>query len=124
MVRRNVAAAQRTAAPRRATSNKKKAAREQGWIWSQRVGKMETNELKAWILEGDRIQWFRAEAEAERWREQVETVLADWRTIRSFARHKVVWMELASMQAPEYLGHIAFAKQQSHMFARREMEGH
>lgn len=73
---------------------------------------------------GDTIQWFRAEAEMERWREQVEILLADWwTTIRSFAMYRETWTRLAEMQNPEDIGHIAYAKQKADMFSKRESEG-
>ncbi|KAJ7700979.1 hypothetical protein B0H16DRAFT_1747027 [Mycena metata] len=76
------------------------------------------------MKEGDRIQWFRAEAEMERWREQVETILADWRTtIRSFAKYKETWTTLATMQDSNDIGRIAYAKQKAAIYARRESEG-
>ncbi|KAJ7124151.1 hypothetical protein C8R44DRAFT_530114, partial [Mycena epipterygia] len=66
---------------------------------------------------GDRIQWYRAEAEMERWREQVEMKLAEWRTtIRSFAAYKDAWTQLAAAQNAENIGHIAYAKQKAYMF--------
>jgi hypothetical protein len=60
----------------------------------------------------------------ERWREQVEIILADWRTsIRSFRRSGEVWMELASTQDAADMGHIAYAKWQAHIYAQREKQG-
>ncbi|KAJ7027283.1 hypothetical protein C8F04DRAFT_1267195 [Mycena alexandri] len=125
MVRRQHASGgmQRTP-PRRAAVLPKKKPREEGWLWTKRVGKMSDDELTTWMKEGDRIQWFRAEAEMERWREQVETILADWRTtIRSFAKYKETWTTLATMQDSKDLGRIAYAKQKAAIYARRESEG-
>lgn len=60
----------------------------------------------------------------ERWREQVETILADWRTtIRSFAKYKETWTTLATMQDSNNIGRIAYAKQKAAIYARRESEG-
>jgi hypothetical protein len=60
----------------------------------------------------------------ERWREQVEILLADWwTTIRSFAMYRETWTRLAEMQNPEDIGHIAYAKQKADMFSKRESEG-
>ncbi|KAJ6466512.1 hypothetical protein DFH09DRAFT_956689 [Mycena vulgaris] len=109
---------------RATTGTTKKKGRVDGWIWSGKVGKMDADELREWSKEGDRIQWFRAEAEMERWREQIEIKLAEWRTtIRSFARYKLAWAEVAELQQPEDHGYIAYAKQKSAMFAARELEG-
>ncbi|KAJ7889990.1 hypothetical protein B0H13DRAFT_1887753 [Mycena leptocephala] len=104
--------------------NSKKTPRKDGWLWGFKAGKMSAEELRKWTMEGDRIQWFRAEAEMERWREQVEIILADWRTsIRSFVRSAEVWMELASTQDTADIGHIAYAKRQAHIYAQREKQG-
>ncbi|KAK6985231.1 hypothetical protein R3P38DRAFT_2575035, partial [Favolaschia claudopus] len=75
-------------------------------------------------LAGDRVQFFRAEAEMERWREQVEMKLADWRTtVRSFAKYKEIWTKLAAIQDSSDVGFIAYAKDQAAIFGRREAEG-
>ncbi|KAJ7845314.1 hypothetical protein B0H13DRAFT_1908459 [Mycena leptocephala] len=104
--------------------NAKKVPRKDGWLWGFKAGKMSAEELRKWTMEGDRIQWFRAEAEMERWREQVEIVMADWRTsIRSFMRSGEVWMQLAATQDAADIGHIAYAKWQAHICAQREKQG-
>ncbi|KAJ7308616.1 hypothetical protein DFH08DRAFT_1051022 [Mycena albidolilacea] len=110
--------------PRVSGSRTKKPHRKEGWLWTFKVGKMDQEELCRWMDEGDTIQWFRAEAEMERWREQVEILLADWRTtIRSFAMYRETWTRLAEMQNLEDIGHIAYAKQKADMFSKRESEG-
>ncbi|KAJ7789580.1 hypothetical protein B0H14DRAFT_2397373 [Mycena olivaceomarginata] len=110
--------------PRVSGSRTKKPHRKEGWLWTFKVGKMDQEELRRWMDEGDTIQWFRAEAEMERWREQVEILLADWRTtIRSFAMYRETWTRLAETQNPEDIGHIAYAKQKADMFSKRESEG-
>jgi hypothetical protein len=77
------------------------------------------------LISGDRVQWFRAEANMERWREEVEAKLAELRTTsRSFAMYKkAVWTRLADEQLardPTKLGRIAYAKQKANMFGTRE----
>jgi hypothetical protein len=74
---------------------------------------------------GDRVQWFRAEAEMQRWQEQVEQKLAELlRTGRSFAKMQSVWSELAERQLPDQLGAAAYARQKAAMYARRTAEVH
>ena len=87
-----------------------------GWIWSFNPNnKMSEKELQDWIDEGpspfllpkrthehrslaDQVQWFRAEAEMQRWLEEVEIKLADFlRSIRSFQKMS---------QASQYCIHI------------------
>ena len=118
-----------------------------GWIWSfQPRSGMSDKEVENWMSEGiqfqygiedttyfvhssgDRMQWFRAEAEMERWREEWEAKQANFlRCIRTFSKMADVWQTL-STQEPEgrskacETGRIAYAKQKSAMF--REMEHH
>ncbi|KAJ7926641.1 hypothetical protein B0H13DRAFT_1862093 [Mycena leptocephala] len=45
--------------------------RPEGWVWQLgRLSKMSDAEMDEWSNEGDRVQWFRAEAEMQRWQEQ------------------------------------------------------
>ena len=72
---------------------------------------------------GDRVQWFRAEAEMQRWQEQVEGKLAELlRTIRSFGKMKDIWTKLSCMQADDLPGHVAYAKRQAAIYARLECD--
>ncbi|KAJ7669584.1 hypothetical protein B0H17DRAFT_1183859 [Mycena rosella] len=102
-----------------------KKRRKDGWIWTfGKMGKMDAKELEEWTQEGDRVQWFRAEAEMQRWQEQLEAKLAELRTtIRSFAAYKIAWAKMADLQASSDIGHIAYAKQKSWMFGERETLG-
>jgi hypothetical protein len=82
------------------------------------------------------VQWFRAEAEMERWREEWEAKQADFlRCIRTFSKMADVWQTLSAHELePErssdfkldayktLAGRIAYAKQKSAIF--REMERH
>ncbi|KAF8810573.1 hypothetical protein BYT27DRAFT_7091579, partial [Phlegmacium glaucopus] len=100
-----------------------------GWIWSFRPRSgMSDKEVENWMAEGDRVQWFRAEAEMERWREEWEAKQADFlRCIRSFGKMADVWQTLSTRE-PENCskacerGRIAYAKQKSAMF--QEMACH
>lgn len=67
---------------------------------------------------GDRVQWFRAEAEMQRWQEQAEQKLAELlRTNRSFQTMERTWTTLAS--ANTLAGHQAYARQKAAMYKRR-----
>ncbi|KAJ7849674.1 hypothetical protein B0H14DRAFT_2582385 [Mycena olivaceomarginata] len=102
----------------------KKPPRKEGWLWLFKPKKMSDEELDKWNNEGDRIQWFHAEAKMLRWREQVEMKLAEWQTtIRSFAKYKVTWLALAGQQDPKNTGFIVYAKQQAAIFEQREAKG-
>jgi hypothetical protein len=68
-------------------------------------------------LSGDCVQWFRAEAEMQRWQEEWERKQAEFmRCIRSFGKMSDVWAEL-SKSSPSN-GHASYAQKKSAMFAR------
>lgn len=71
---------------------------------------------------GDRVQWFRAEAEKQRWQEELERKQAEFmRCIRAFARMADVWTHVAKAK-PESAGQVAYARRQAAMWARMESE--
>ncbi|KAJ7182285.1 hypothetical protein C8R43DRAFT_1115929 [Mycena crocata] len=126
MMRRKIASRSQTKAkmkPRKTEESKKR--RSDGWIWTfGRMGKMDAAEVDAWTKEGDRVQWFRAEAEMERWREQMEAKLAELRTtFRTFAVLQKAWTTMATLQDKSNAGHIAYALQKAWMFGERERRG-
>lgn len=70
------------------------------------------------------MQWFRAEAEVQRWQEQTELKLAEiLRTIRTFRKMSSVWSGLSETQPPDRRGTSAYAKQKAAMYHRRMQEG-
>ncbi|KAJ7213665.1 hypothetical protein C8J57DRAFT_1029924, partial [Mycena rebaudengoi] len=79
-------------------TTKAKKTREDGWLWKVGgVGTKSAEDIQKWLDEGDRVQWFRAEADMERWQEQIEARLANIRcTIRSFRTYKHMWTTLAA----------------------------
>ncbi|KAJ7051625.1 hypothetical protein C8F01DRAFT_1066754 [Mycena amicta] len=97
-------------------------ARPSGWIWQLgKLTKMSDEEMDAWSREGDRVQWFRAEAEMMRWREQKEQKLAELlRTRRSFVRMESTWTELAGHETSP--GRQAYARQKAAMYGRMSQE--
>ncbi|KAJ7845179.1 hypothetical protein B0H13DRAFT_1908520 [Mycena leptocephala] len=109
-------------------SNKADMGRGDGWLWQLgKLTKMSNTEMEAWANEGgllliavtffheisrDRVQWFRAEAEMQRWQEQWEQKLVELLRIRrSFGKMESVWVLLADMQPPEAHGSKAYARQ-------------
>ncbi|KAJ2925799.1 hypothetical protein H1R20_g11299, partial [Candolleomyces eurysporus] len=92
-----------------------------GWIWDiGALGQFSTQEIEEWSKEGDHVQWFRAEAEMERWREEYETRLADLlRCIRYFKRMNEVWLELSTSRSSSLtsnLGHAIYAHTRAEMY--------
>ncbi|KAJ6480333.1 hypothetical protein C8R45DRAFT_933261 [Mycena sanguinolenta] len=113
--------------------------RPDGWLWQLgKLCKITDAEMDAWshegedtfdglfhtyltLPEGDRVQWFRAEAEMQRWQEQCEQKLAELlRTNRSFLKMADTWTTVASQTAAACSpGHSAYAKQKAVMHHRR-----
>ena len=79
--------------------------------------------LKVLMQIGDRVQWFRAEAEMQRWQKQGEQKLVGLlRTMRSFRKMQSVWAQLAENQPTDQRGRIAYARQKAAMYDRRRLE--
>ncbi|KIM46597.1 hypothetical protein M413DRAFT_22998 [Hebeloma cylindrosporum] len=95
--------------------------RTDGWIWSFKAQpQMSDKELEEWIDEGDRVQWFRAEAEMQRWQEEWEIKQADFlRCICMFSTMSDVWQALGK---DNIKGKAAYAKKKSAMFKAMENE--
>ncbi|KJA19668.1 hypothetical protein HYPSUDRAFT_204406 [Hypholoma sublateritium FD-334 SS-4] len=97
--------------------------KEDGWIWL--FGLTPTNDvssedLQKWMDEEDRVQWFRAEAEMLRWREELEIRQADYlRCIRYFDTMSHIWMDAQANCTPSSsidLGKRAYARKKSQMY--------
>ncbi|KAJ7683159.1 hypothetical protein B0H14DRAFT_2654984 [Mycena olivaceomarginata] len=95
----------------------KREERPEGWLWQLgKMGRLSQNEMDEWSSEGDRVQWFRAEAEMQRWQEQKEQKLIELlRTVRRYLKMQQVWTQLAD-------GHAAYATQKAAMYQRRTEE--
>ncbi|KAJ6579882.1 hypothetical protein B0H10DRAFT_1962713 [Mycena sp. CBHHK59/15] len=93
--------------------------RPAGWLWQLgKLTKMTDAEMEEWSSEGDRVQWFRAEAEMKRWQEQGEQKIAELlRSNRSFKHMEATWTTLASTN--HLPGHQAYARQKAAMHRRR-----
>ncbi|KAJ3833683.1 hypothetical protein F5878DRAFT_546120, partial [Lentinula raphanica] len=103
---------------------------QDGWIWSSKLafGVQATSEdLAAYEEESDRIQWFRAKEDMERWREVCEKVQAEFRNcIRAFSYMSTEWAHRAELkEAPSCSihtvwtsGHAAYARRQAEIYAK------
>ncbi|KAJ3712824.1 hypothetical protein C8R42DRAFT_567538, partial [Lentinula raphanica] len=67
--------------------------KKDGWIWHHgSLKNMSSEELEKWEDKSDSVQWFRAEADMERWQEQLEIKHAEFlRLIASFTKHRDAW---------------------------------
>ncbi|KAK7047130.1 hypothetical protein VNI00_006795 [Paramarasmius palmivorus] len=71
----------------------------EGRIWSQLPGRPQDTE--EWVNDSNRVHFFRAEAELERWREQWEMKVVEMlRTRKTFLKYEEVWNELAIRRLP------------------------
>ncbi|KAL0568932.1 hypothetical protein V5O48_013043 [Marasmius crinis-equi] len=122
-----------------------KGLKEDGWIWrptfifsgigisDQDQEQYQEESKRALILivaenaksqhsiSADRVQWFRAWAERDRWRESTEKLEADFRNcIRSFARMYEVWEDASqdTEATSRTFGHRAYAQRQAQMYHR------
>lgn len=70
------------------------------------------------LTPGDRVQWFRAEAEMQRWQEHGEQKITELlRVNRSFQKMQQTWTTLASTNS--LTGHQAYARQKAAMYCKR-----
>ncbi|KAK7013621.1 hypothetical protein VNI00_019465 [Paramarasmius palmivorus] len=90
--------------------------KDDGWIWNPgQLQRMTGAEMKDWEETSDRVQWFRAEAEFERAREEVEIKHAEFaRCIRFFACMRDKWTTCAEQSA--FPGHAAYAREHSDIY--------
>ncbi|KAL0562908.1 hypothetical protein V5O48_019170, partial [Marasmius crinis-equi] len=112
---------------KRKKTSTKGAVKESGWIWQPKVlftgMEISTRSLKAYEKETDRVQWFRAQAERDRWRECIEKSEAEFRnSIRYFKKMAAAWKAVASGPAGSEtlptgsrwtFGHRAYAQRQA-----------
>ncbi|KAF9022665.1 hypothetical protein BDZ89DRAFT_1137177 [Hymenopellis radicata] len=73
--------------------NEKASKGHEGWIYDlAERGNMEAADLLEWKLEGDKVQWYRTEAEMDRWQEDHETKQAKFlRSLRSYEEDRRAW---------------------------------
>ncbi|KAJ3764993.1 hypothetical protein FB446DRAFT_834750 [Lentinula raphanica] len=91
--------------------------KKDGWIWYHgSLKNMSSEELEKWEDKSDSVQWFRAEADMERWQEQLEIKHAEFlRLIASFTKHRDAWDILVNDYSPTP-GHRAYAQEHRDMF--------
>lgn len=95
-----------------------------GWVGSLRVRQFRaSHESDTNVLSlGDRVLWFRAEAEMYRWLEQAEIKHVQFvRLVTSFRRMGDVWERLADVHKSD-AGKQTFALKQSAIFRSREKD--
>ncbi|KAJ3748192.1 hypothetical protein EV360DRAFT_76305 [Lentinula raphanica] len=88
-----------------------------GWIWQHgSLKNMNADELQRWEDKSDSVHWFRAEADMERWQEQLEIKHAEFlRLIASFTKYRDTWNSISTQFSPTP-GHRAYALEHRDMF--------
>ncbi|KAF8520555.1 hypothetical protein JB92DRAFT_2786172 [Gautieria morchelliformis] len=94
--------------------------REESWIWRTGFGTTPSDASRTeWEKDVDWVQWFRARAHRDRWREEVEILEEEFRrTYRSFTRMCEVWKVLAAGCDHSHagVGRRAYAHEQADMY--------
>ncbi|KAF9553842.1 hypothetical protein CPC08DRAFT_727604 [Agrocybe pediades] len=85
-----------------------------GWIWRLgAMGDLSSTQIRIWSEESDSVQWFRAEAEMQRWQEEVEIKQAEFlRCIRSFSSMSEKWTQLGKLNSHSP-GRMAYTKKRA-----------
>jgi len=94
--------------------NLKTASPDCGWLWTDReqVG-MSQLDREGWEEEGDRVHWFRSEAEVYRWLEQVELKHCEFeRTIKSLDFTAQTWRHAIDRAVTLPSHFVAYAQRQ------------
>ncbi|KAF8139431.1 hypothetical protein K438DRAFT_1995967, partial [Mycena galopus ATCC 62051] len=118
---------QKKAGSSKSPKKKAKRSKNDGWIWLERMTGREgrsDEKVQQYKLESDRVQWFRAEAEMYRWREQYERKHAElMRVMTRFARDGEVWTKRANHLEEmdvKPMGAATYAREQAAMCRRLE----
>ncbi|THU77648.1 hypothetical protein K435DRAFT_973868 [Dendrothele bispora CBS 962.96] len=98
---------------------------EDGKLWRVRPkAGFSQEEMDAFMEENRRVQFFRDEAQMERWQEQVEIKHAEFhRAIKYFGRFSDIWTNLAhKSDTQKKPGHAAYARKQAGMYINLKNE--
>ncbi|THU76142.1 hypothetical protein K435DRAFT_903305 [Dendrothele bispora CBS 962.96] len=98
---------------------------EDGKLWRVRPkAGFSREEMDAFMEENRRVQFFRDEAQMERWQEQVEIKHAEFhRAIKYFGRFSEIWTNLAHKSDTQNKpGHAAYARKQAGMYINLKNE--
>ncbi|KAK7451671.1 hypothetical protein VKT23_012348 [Stygiomarasmius scandens] len=98
---------------------------EDGKLWRVRPkAGFSQEEMDAFMEENRRVQFFRDEAQMERWMEQVEIKHAEFhRAIKYFEKFSQIWTSLAhKSDTRNKPGHAAYARKQAGMYANLRSE--
>ncbi|KAK0471225.1 hypothetical protein IW261DRAFT_1572275 [Armillaria novae-zelandiae] len=80
---------------------------------------MTDEEVEAFEIKGERVGFFCAEAERDRWLEQWEIKIAEFlRCIMSFDKYAETWAQLATKpKNRDWPGYEAYAREKVHMYS-------
>ncbi|KAF7345166.1 CxC2 domain-containing protein [Mycena sanguinolenta] len=109
---------------KKARERPRKQTKSDGWIWMEGMIGREgatSEKMAEYKRESDRVQWFRAEAEMYRWREQWERKHAEMmRVIARFVRDAEVWNKCADHieTSKQRMGAVTYAREQAAIYRR------
>ncbi|THU88328.1 hypothetical protein K435DRAFT_803600 [Dendrothele bispora CBS 962.96] len=93
----------------------------------KRVPEVSIEERNEFDMECNRVKWFRARADMERWQEEVEILCEEFRrAIRACDKMELVWRRLAETSEGKgqgYRGYRAYACHQAEVYRERGREG-
>ncbi|ESK90031.1 hypothetical protein Moror_7921 [Moniliophthora roreri MCA 2997] len=95
--------------------------RTESWLWQAGdLASLSEAECSDFAVDRNRVQWFRARADMERWQEEVEILSEEFRrAIRGLRKMGGVWRQLAITSSELGPGFVAFARRQAHNYEER-----
>ncbi|KJA15051.1 hypothetical protein HYPSUDRAFT_149617, partial [Hypholoma sublateritium FD-334 SS-4] len=112
-------------------------AKVDSWIWTfGRLRGLNATEKLAFIAETEKVQWFRAQADTERWVEEVDLLEEEFRrVIRSCEKMESVWLDLTASASTKYRpisttwqmpgphpGYVSYAYQKADMYKKMGLD--
>ncbi|KIJ26893.1 hypothetical protein M422DRAFT_271991 [Sphaerobolus stellatus SS14] len=96
--------------------------RQEPWIW--RIGLQEHGEgSEKWMIEEDRVRWFKSRALMTRWREEVHMREAEFHRIeRAYRRMTDAWTDIAKTADPLLCALRAYAFKRADYYQGRHRE--
>ncbi|KAF7760546.1 hypothetical protein Agabi119p4_11222 [Agaricus bisporus var. burnettii] len=92
------------------------SSKQNPWFWS--VGRPEGMLSNDWLIELERVRWYREKAAVDRLREELEILEEEFRrTYKSFTRMNEVWQELAILHENRR-GYPAYAWRQADIYSK------
>ncbi|KAF9006302.1 hypothetical protein BDZ89DRAFT_1144835 [Hymenopellis radicata] len=100
----------------------KKRVRGDGWVFDiVERGTLTDAEIEAWEMDGERVRWFRLEAEMRHWRDEHEMKQREFLgAIQTLRMEQAAWTSRADeieKEVPPRPGYVAYAREHAAMYA-------